>query len=171
MYEYSWNDRFTELFARCLAKFEGGNSDFNTYYSANDLTFLASIGYKPREFFDFIEDHGTSLPVTTALLVAAVRRDYFHRVQGKVASSKELKLSDLPAKDATVDGIRWLPRIIVKARAKLRGEMHPDMMYGCGGDRMFLSDLGIHLADFLEVVWAAGDDDAAIIDYVKARRR
>ena len=34
-----------------------------------------------------------------------------------------------------IDGIAWLPRILVKARLKLRGEMPADLMYGCGGDR------------------------------------
>ena len=29
-----------------------------SYYTPEDLTFLSSIGYKPRELFDFVEDLG-----------------------------------------------------------------------------------------------------------------
>ena len=75
----------------------------------------------------------------------------------------------LPPKKEAVDGIEWLPRLIVKARAKLRGEMPAELMYGCGGDRPFLQEMNVELAEFLQVVWLFGDDDRAIIDYVKAR--
>jgi hypothetical protein len=73
----------------------------------------------------------------------------------------------LPSKDATVEGIGWLPRIIPKAKAKLRGEMPEDLMFDCGGDRRFFKENKIHPADFLRTVWAAGDDDAEIIAFVK----
>jgi hypothetical protein len=76
-------------------------------------------------------------------------------------------MSALPAKSAAVDGIAWLPRLIVKARIKLRGEMDPDLMYGCGGDRPFLRQHGMTLAQFLQLVWDKGDDDRAIIDAFK----
>jgi hypothetical protein len=64
-----------------------------------------------------------------------------------------------------------LPRLIAKARAKLRGEMPPDLMYCCGGDRAFLNKVGIHPADFLRTVWSARDDDRKVIDWVKAKAR
>ena len=70
-----------------------------------------------------------------------------------------------------MDGIAWLPRLIVKARAKLRGEMPPELMYGCGGDRPFLRGVNIHLADFLRVVWAAGEDDRRVVEHVKRTMR
>jgi hypothetical protein len=60
----------------------------------------------------------------------------------------------------------YLPRILAKGRAKLRGELHPDVMFGCGGDRNFLSKHGgIHPADFLRHIWAAGDDDQKLADW------
>ena len=62
--------------------------------------------------------------------------------------------------------IAWLPRIIIKAKAKLRGELHPDIMFCCQGDMNFLSNHDIHPADFLRVVWAANDDDEKILDYI-----
>jgi hypothetical protein len=81
---------------------------------------------------------------------------------GRVAS-----MEDLPAKTDAVDGIEWLPRIIEKARLKLRGEMPDDLMYGCGGDRPFLRRMRMSLPDFLKLVWEAGDDDRRIVDAVK----
>jgi hypothetical protein len=139
MSDYLWNDQFMTLFNRCLEQYHRGNYDFNTYYSESDLMFLRNIGCKPREFFDFVEDHGADLPATTALLVAAVRRNYFLTEQGGN---------------------------LCKARAKLRGELDPDIMYGCGGDRMFLEKHGISPSDFLQTVWKEGADDQAVAQYV-----
>ena len=67
-----------------------------------------------------------------------------------------------------MDGIPWLPRIIKKAEAKLRGEMAPDLMYGCGGDRNFFREHRLNPADFLRHVWAADGDEAKVLAYVKA---
>ena len=72
---------------------------------------------------------------------------------------------------ATLGGYAWLPRIIAKARAKLRGEMPPDLMYSCGGDRRFLKSIGADPADFLQQVWEAGDDDQNILDYVNEKAK
>ncbi|MCX6865247.1 MAG: DUF5069 domain-containing protein [Verrucomicrobia bacterium] len=66
--------------------------------------------------------------------------------------------------------IAALPRILAKARAKLRGELDPDLMFGCGGDRRFLEKHGdIHPADFLRRVWAAGNDDGKLATWVAAQ--
>ncbi|YCM45880.1 hypothetical protein V2O64_07615 [Verrucomicrobiaceae bacterium 227] len=167
----TWNERFLELFRRCLAAYQGGNSDFNSYYTDEDLAFLASIGYKPRELFDFVEDLADEgVPAeSTALLVASVRRDYFQVIQNSQPSSKVVGSGDIPARDAELEGIPYLPRIIAKAQAKLRGELDPNLMYGCGGDRGFLSRHGdINPADFLRQVWAANGDAQKIADFVKA---
>ena len=167
----TWNDNFLDLFRTCLDKFNSGNKDFNSYYTKDDLSFLGSIGYKPRELFDFVEDLGAegTPSESTALLVAAVRRDYFLVVQDGVPSDKEITHDDLPTFGDTLADINYLPRIITKARAKLKGELNPDIMFGCGGDRKFLSDHGdIPMADFLRNVWAAGTDDLKIASYVKS---
>ncbi len=166
----TWNDQFLALFRSCLEKYNSGDSDFNRYYSSEDISFLSSIGYKPRELFDFVEDFADEGVHTesTSLLVAAVRRDYFFAVQDKQLSDKEISRDDIPPFNETLTDIPYLPRIIAKARAKLRGELDPDLMYGCGGDRKFLSDHGdIPVADFLRNVWAAGTDDLKIASYVK----
>lgn len=166
-----WNDTFLALFDRCLDLYKGGNHDFETYYSEEDLAFLGSIGYKPRELFDFIEDLGGEGEPSrsTALLIAAARRDYFLVMQGGRASEHEITRDDLPTFGDELEGISYLPRILVKAQAKLKGELDPDIMYGCGGDRKFLRTHGdIHPADFLRNVWAADGDEARVVQYVKA---
>lgn len=169
----TWNDTFLELFERCCTSYRGGNTDFNSYYSKEDLEFLSSIGYQAREFFDFVEDHcdgGTPSP-STALLVAAVRRDYFLAVQdGKASTQPKLTGNQLPTFGDELHGIVYLPRILAKAQAKLRGELDPDLMYGCGGDRNFLARNGnLHPADFLRRVWAAGDDSAKLVAWIKTQ--
>jgi hypothetical protein len=170
MTNYNWQDTFLALFQKGLAAYQKGNSNPETYFSASEVADLKSIGHTVRELFDFIEDHarGANLPSAMALQIATVRRDYFLRVQNGQWTGKTLPPSQLPAKSAEVDGIEWLPRLIAKARIKLRGEMDPDTMYGCGGDRAFFDEYDIHPADFLRVTWEAGENDRAIIDYVKA---
>ncbi len=168
---YTWSTRFLSLFAACTARFQKGDTDFTRYYTPEDLTFLAAIGYKPREFFDFVEDHvnyGDPTP-EAALLIAAVRRDYLHVIQHGKHSDRETTPDQLPPKPQAVDGIPWLPRLIAKARLKLKGEMDPEIMYGCGGDRQFFAKFDIHPADFLRTVWAAGEEDGKIVAYVKSR--
>lgn len=168
----TWNDTFTALFDRCVALYQAGNKDFETYYTEADLAFLGSIGHKPREFFDFVEDfceEGVPSPAT-ALLVASVRRDYFIVKQERQASKGPfLTRDDVPTFGDELRGIAYLPRILAKARAKLRGELDPDLMFGCGGDRNFLMKHGdLHPADFLRRVWAAGEDDEKVAEWVLA---
>ena len=168
----TWNDRFLALFDRCVARYRAGDTDFTGYYDAEDSALLAEIGYKPREFFDFVEDfceEGEPSP-STALLVAAVRRDYFQVVMKGKSGDKNLTRDDIPTFGDELDGVGYLPRILAKAKAKLRGELDPDLMYGCGGDRAFLSRHGnLHPADFLRQVWAAGGDDAKILAWIHQR--
>ncbi len=80
-------------------------------------------------------------------------------------------MAALPPKDEQVDGIGWLPRILPKAEAKLRGEMPPDLMYGCGGDRKFFRTNSINPAELLRQVWQAKGDKQAVIDWVKKTRK
>ena len=168
-----WNETFLALFDRCAAQYRAGNRDYASYYGPQDLAFLGEIGHQPREFFDFVEDYCDSgVPeISTALLVAAVRRDYFLAVQDRKWSAEErLTRDNVPSFGEELGGFAYLPRIIAKARAKLRGELDPDLMFGCGGDRNFLSKHGeIHPADFLRRVWAAGDDDGKIASWVASQ--
>lgn len=168
----TWDETYLALFDRCVAAYRHGNRDHMSYYLPADLAFLAEIGCQPREFFDFVEDFcEEGVPTaSTALLVAAARRDFFLAVQQGRASGRLLTRDDLPTFGDELAGIPYLPRILAKARAKLRGELDPDLMFGCGGDRKFLGTHGdIHPADFLRQVWAAGDDDRKLAAWVAGR--
>lgn len=168
----TWNDQFLALFDRCVATYQSGNTDFETYYTPDDLAFLASIGYKKREFFDFVEDFcEESVPsASTALLIAAARRDYFLTVQKGASSDKVLTRDDVPSFGEELEGLAYFPRILAKAQAKLRGELDPDLMFGCGGDRNFLSKNGdLHPADFLRHVWAEGENPAKLAAWIKSQ--
>lgn len=170
MKNYPWDSIFTNLYERCLESYRGGDTDYNNWYDEGDHNFLKSIGYQPLEFFDYVEDfavHSDPTPTTT-LMIASVRRDYLDVVQGGQQSELTVRSADLPPKDSDLEGHVWLPRILAKARAKLRGELHPESMYCCGGDREFLRKLDIAPSDFLRVVWSAGDDDSKILNYITA---
>jgi hypothetical protein len=165
----TWNDTFLELFDRCVAAYRSGNRDFQSYYTSADLEFLDQIGCQTREFFDFAEDfcEDGSPTVSTALLIAAVRRDYWLTVQKRTKGTDLLNRENVPGFGETLENIPYLPRILAKARAKLRGELDPDLMFCCGGDRNFLKKHGnIHPADFLRHVWAAGKNDDKIAAWV-----
>lgn len=168
---YHWASQFGELFVSCCDEYEDGNKDYEAWFDEEDTEFLTSIGAKPREIFDFVEDccgaEGDEPTPETALLVAAARRDYLLVEQKGVLSDKVVPMSTLPGKSAEMDGIPWLPRIIAKAEIKLRGELDDDTMYGCGGDRAFLEKFKIHPADFLRAVWAARGDKEHILKFVK----
>lgn len=173
MNPYDWADEFRELFEKSVLAYRGGKREAASLFSPKQKAFLATLGATAQEIFDFVEDHanGGEPSFEVALLVTAVRRDYFLFEQKGKPSARVVAMASLPAKSAAVDGIAWLPRLIVKARAKLRGEMPPELMYGCGGDRPFLRGVNVHLADFLRVVWAAGEDDRPVVEYVKRAMR
>lgn len=138
-------------------------------FNREDTAFLASIGCTAQELFDFVDDglrYGEP-DFDTTLAVAAIRREYFLNVMKGKPTGRTMPMDCLPAKTAEVDGIAWLPRLIVKARLKLCGEMPDDLMYGCGGDRPFLAGMNMDLAGFLKLVWKCGDDDRRIINAVK----
>lgn len=73
-------------------------------------------------------------------------------------------MNTLPQGSDKLGEYRWLPRII--AKAKLRGEMPSDLMYGCGADRPFLRSIGMEPDAFLRLVWQAWDDEETILKTV-----
>jgi hypothetical protein len=133
--------------------------------------FLAAYGLTAQHLYDYAEDFASGgVPSwDTALAIELVRRDYFLNVQGGQASRTILDEAQLPAKAEAIRGIEWLPRIIPKAKAKLRGELPVTLMYCCGGDRRFFQAHDIHPAEFLSLVWRHEHDDAAIVDWVVRR--
>jgi hypothetical protein len=168
----TWEKTFTELFHTSVKKYRQGHEKASGLVDRQGSEFLRSIGYTDQEFFDFVEDFANAgEPILdTALAVAAVRRDYFLNEQKGKFSEHRISKDDLPSKEAEVDGIGWLPRIISKAEAKLRGEMPPDLMYGCGGDRNFFRDNKIDPAELLRETWKANGKKAQIIAWVKKQR-
>ncbi len=68
---------------------------------------MNSIGYKYREFFDFVEDYvDEKIPSpNTALLVASVRRDYFLVAQKGESSSEVLTRDGIPSFGEQLAGI------------------------------------------------------------------
>ena len=171
MSHYDYQKTFHAIWQKAVDLYRSGNADVSTYFDEGELTFLASIGANAQEMFDFAEDfvRGGEPDYTAVAMIHDVRRAYFRERQNNTPSTEMLDPSTLPAKDSQAEGIRWLPRIIPKAKAKLRGELHPDVMYSCGGDRNFLKTNDIHAAEFLRVVWENEDNDQAIVDWVVKR--
>jgi hypothetical protein len=168
-----WKLEFRKVWDRAVAAWKAGRGTPQTMFTPDDVAFLASIGCTGQELFDFVDDSlgYDDLDFETALAVTAIRRSYFLDVMHGKPTDRVVPMSALPAKSAEVDGIAWLPRLIVKARTKLRGEMNPDLMYGCAGDRPFLRSHRMTLPQFLQLVWDKGDDDRAIVDAVKSAAR
>ena len=164
-----WQRQFREVYERSVAAFKEGRRNAQAMFNDNDAAFLASIGCTKQELFDFIEDaqYAGEPDFDTVLAVTALRRDYFLNVMRGKPADRTATMESLPPKDAEVDGIAWLPRLIVKARLKLRGEMPSDLMYGCGGDRPFLRKMNMDLPGFLKLVWECGNDDRRIVEAVK----
>lgn len=158
------------MWDRAERAWHAGRKTPGTMFSAEDKLFLAGLGCTAQEMFDFVDDcqrYGGDPDFATVLAVTAIRRDYFLKVLGGKPAARQVTMESLPAKSAEVDGIAWLPRLIVKARHKLRGEMPDDLMYGCAGDRPFLRRMNMTLPQFLELVRDSGEDDRRIVNAVK----
>lgn len=173
MMEEDWNDTFYDLFREAVGRYHEGHRNVDGFFTDQEIIFLSSIGCRTRELFDFVETYartGEPSP-TTVLLMAAAHRDFFLTVQhGQFYQGKPVIGYDLPGFGDELCGLPYLPRLIAKARAKLVGSMGDDIIYCCENDRRFFRDHGnIHPADFLRVVWAAGDSDPKVYDYVRQR--
>lgn len=170
MNDNSWQAEFRQVWDRAEKAWHAGRKTPGSMFNAADQTFLAGIGCTTQELFDFVDDcqrYNGDPDYATTLNVTAIRRDYFVNVLGGKSTGRIASMASLSAKSAEVDGIAWLPRLIVKARLKLRGEMPPDLMYGCAGDRPFLRRMNTSLPQFLELVRDSGDDDRRIVNAVK----
>jgi hypothetical protein len=173
MTSYNWTERLRAIYDKTIDLYRGGNPDLSSYFTQEETTWLASIGLRPINLYDWAEDvTGAGEPDwNTALLVAAARRDYFLVHQKGATATTVTEAAELPAKTEELDGIPWLPRIIAKATCFLKGGLCHDIMYGCGGDRRFLKEHDIHPADFLRAVWASGGDQAKVLAYVRDSKR
>jgi hypothetical protein len=169
MPDATWEKQFERVFQAGVRKYREGERLADRMFATRDQAFLGTVGCTAHELFDFVEDTCTDgVPdLPTVLALAAIRRRYFLEVQHGIPSQFQVDPLELPPKTEELAGFRWLPRIIAKARAKLRGELDASIMYGCGGDRAFVDSIGMTLPQFLQLVWDAGDDDGKIVDVVK----
>ena len=172
MQSMDWAENFKTLYDHAVSAYRAGQRNPTDYFSSEQTAFLAAIGCSPQEVFDFAEDwcQFGEPAFETVLLVTAVRRDYLLVEQQGKLSGKVIDADKLPARSDELGGIAWLPRIIEKAEAKLRGEMPPELMYLCGGDREFLRSVNIHPADFLRLIWSVKGDPQKVLAYVQRGR-
>jgi hypothetical protein len=167
-----WVVEFRALFERKATAYKSGIRSADVMFSQEEEEdFLRSIGATPQEIFDFVEDWCEDGEPDPEMVVAItkIRRDFFlNHQQGQF--SKLVKNTDLfPPREASLAGLKWFPRIIEKARAKLLGELPSDLMYSCGADRQFLKKVNVNPDEFLQVVWEAGDDVDHIVKFVTDR--
>ena len=168
-----WANDFQALFENKVAVYKSGIQKVEAMFSQEEKDFLRSIGATPQEIFDFVEDwadDGVPDP-ETVLALTKIRRDYFLQAQQGKFPEKLKNEEDFPSRSASLASLDWFPRIIEKARAKLRGELPTDLMYSCGGDRRFLNKVKISPVEFLETVREAGDNDDHIIKFVTDRSK
>lgn len=168
-----WVERLQDTYNTAVDHYRKGSRKTENVIPQTSLDFLQSIGTSAQELYDFVEDwvDDGEPSFSTVVAITAVRRDYFLNVQKQTPSERVVETSSLPSGHEEFGGYRWLPRIIAKAQAKLRGEMSSDIMFGCGADRPFLGKAGIDPAEFLRLVWNAGDDKHVVLEAVKRYAR
>lgn len=172
MAHYEFPKEFRKIYDHAVALYAKGQRGADTFFDASQRAFLAANGLTAQHLYDYAEDHNGyegEPGFEQALAIELVRRDYFLNAQGGRASAVVLDEGKLPSKTDAVRGIEWLPRIIPKAKAKLRGELPASLMYCCGGDRRFFKAHDILPAEFLSLVWRHENDDNAIIEWVVRR--
>lgn len=172
MKHFDFPRQFRALYDKAVSLYAQGKRGADTFFTAEEKRFLAANGITPQHLYDYAEDHhgyDGEPGFEQALGIELVRRDYFLNAQHGRASSTVLDESTLPAKTDAVRGIAWLPRLLPKARAKLRGELPSSLMYCCGGDRKFFKEHDILPAEFLALVWRHEKDDNAIVAWVAQR--
>ena len=171
MSHYTFTQTFRSLYDKATASFASGLRGSDTYFTADENAWLAANGITAQHIYDYVEDAANygEPDFATAVGIELIRRDYFLNAQQGKPSTVVADPATWPGKAETIDGIEWLPRIIPKARAKLRGELPKQTMYACGGDRKFFKAQDIHPTEFLTLLWRSGNDDQAIIAWVKAR--
>jgi hypothetical protein len=171
MKNYDFTQKFHALYDKAAGLYAKGQRGADTFFTAEEKQWLAANGLTAQHLYDYAEDQTNygEPGYDNALAIETVRRDYFLNIQNGNPSTAVLDESGMPAKADAVKGIAWLPRIIPKTKAKLRGELPASLMYCCGGDRNFFKTHDIQPAEFLSLVWRHADDDAAVVDWVVRR--
>ncbi|HEX4140938.1 MAG TPA: hypothetical protein VHY09_11360 [Candidatus Methylacidiphilales bacterium] len=173
MKHYDFPQHFAQLYDKAVALYAKGQRGASTYFDKDEAAWLASNGITPQHIYDYAEDanNGGEPGFGHAVLIESARHNYFINVQHGKPSGVVLDEAKLPAKTDKAKGIEWLPRIIPKAKAKLRGELPDSLMYCCGGDRRFFKAHDILPSELLGAIWRNIDNDAAVVDWVVARSK
>ena len=173
MSHYKYQQRLKAIWTAAVEKYQSGHQSPEGFLEDATIAELTTFGLNVMDVFDCAEDyvHGGDPDFETFLMICEARRDYFLTVQKGKLSNERLDSSKLPPKNSEMRGIVWLPRIIPKALAKLKGELPSETMYCCGGDRHFFSIYDIHPAEFLRLAWAYEDEPEKIADWVQARKQ
>jgi len=164
--------QFRALFDHAVSRYASGQRGPDTFFNDEEKAWLAANGLTAQNVYDYAEDQNNyegEPGFEHALAIELVRRDYFFNVQGGRPATTLLDDTSLPGKSESVRGISWLPRLLLKARAKLRGELPPSLMFGCGGDRAFFKEHDILPSEFLSVLGRNEKNEAAVIDWVVQR--
>jgi hypothetical protein len=172
MKHYDFAVRFRAVYDQAVGLYAKGQRGADSFFAQPEKDWLAANGITSQHIYDYAEDQvGYGEPgFDIALTIEVVRRNYFLNAQGGRPSSAVLDESRLPGKTEAVRGVEWLPRLIPKALAKLRGELPPGLMYCCGGDRRFFKAHDIFPAEFLSLVWRRDGDEKSIVDWVLQRK-
>ncbi len=173
MNHYDFPQKFRNLYETAVARFATGTRGADTFCTTEETAFLTANGLTAQNIYDYAEDHhgyDGEPGLANALAIELVRRDFFLNAQDGRRSDVVIDQDKLPPKTDAVRGIAWLPRLIPKARAKLRGELPPTLMFCCGGDRRFFKEHHILPAEFLAQVWRHEKDPSAVVEWVARRK-
>ena len=127
-----WQTQFREVFDAGVERRKGDCGDPKSMFTVGQVDFLESIGCSAQEMFDFCDDYvgWDDVIYEHVVELQAVRREHFLNTLNSQPAARWMEMDEFPPKDAEVEGIAWLPRLIVKARAKLAGQLPADLMYG-----------------------------------------
>jgi|TARA_B100001971_G_scaffold6592_1_gene5485 hypothetical protein len=127
-----WETKFREVFDAGVGRSKTGCDDPDAMFEPDEVSFLVSIGCSAQEMFDFCDDYvgWDDVIYENVVELQGVRRDHFKNGLNSQPAILRMEMHEFPPKDAEVEGIAWLPRLIVKARAKLAGQLPADLMYG-----------------------------------------
>lgn len=96
-----------QFWEKAVKLYQSGQRGSVSYFSAEEVAQLASLGHTAQEVYDFAEDfsNGGEPALEDFVAVAAARLDYFNVVQKRVHSKTVIDVSKLPAKTDTLNGI------------------------------------------------------------------
>ena len=128
----NWRKQFHNLFFNGVERHKEDRQSPEAMFEGDEPAFLESIGCSTQEMFDFCDDYVGWDDVIYEHIVElqGVRLDHFKNGLNSQPAIRRMEMHEFPLKDAEVEGIAWLPRLIVKARAKLAGQLPADLMYG-----------------------------------------